>query len=219
MIHRPYVCPEGGWRIQDSSKIPLGVELEVDYDFDEVDARSTIDEELTDIPWLILKNDESLSNGVEIVSHPMGLANHKMKWPPVLRFLREEVGYLSDSNIQGLHIHFSLAQRGSPCILGNFILDNEFNLTRIGGRGPNQYVYWEIGSSHNYVLNPRGPGVFEFRLCRSTVVEEEFMARIELVHAFGSIACLRPMRWGEFWEECGKHPIMYKELLKKGGGE
>jgi hypothetical protein len=236
MIHGYNAEPTGGWVIQGVVKNPIGVELEVDYQGYEptnqhyccIDChgprsiwegqrlesiQTKIDEKLAEVKWLFLKRDSSLKNGVEVVSHPMGLGSHKRKWPEVLEFLGG-VGKLRPHDEQGLHFHFKVQEYQ---IVRDFVLDYPKELQEIAGRGENEFCVFNKGNHHHSVINRRDDNRCEFRLCRSTVKIDEFFARLELAHALASIASVEEMEWGEFWERCQERPVMYKELLLIGG--
>lgn len=123
MINRYGYKPEPrfGYKNDRESRehLTFGVELECEprrdgapkMDADELSDR--IDEIASDRVYC--KSDCSLSNGVEIVSHPGTLAHHMyvMHWRQIQRTC-EKAGFRShDTDNSGLHVHVGRAQLGS----------------------------------------------------------------------------------------------------------
>ena len=89
----------------------FGVELEIDEGGERGDYASRIlsQANVAFTERLYCKHDGSLSNGFELVTHPMSLEYHQeeMPWPEVLRTARS-LGYRShQTQTCGLHVHLS----------------------------------------------------------------------------------------------------------------
>lgn len=114
--------PEIGYKNARESRehLTFGVELECEPRNDGGNARMDayeLSDRIDEIPGgrTYCKSDSSLSNGVEIVSHPGTLAHHMyvMHWRQIQRTC-EKAGFRShDAANSGLHIHVGRAQLGS----------------------------------------------------------------------------------------------------------
>lgn len=114
--------PEIGYKNNRESRehLTFGVELECEPRNDGGNVRMDADalsDRIDEIPGdrTYCKSDGSLSNGVEIVSHPGTLAHHMyvMHWRQIQRTC-EKAGFRShDAANSGLHIHVGRAQLGS----------------------------------------------------------------------------------------------------------
>lgn len=88
----------------------LGVELETDrYSFNDrqlaIESLNNLDNETT----FYLKEDGSLSQGIEITTHPATLEYHlnTFAWSKIVNIVREHNGISHDNSNCGLHIHFN----------------------------------------------------------------------------------------------------------------
>ena len=114
--------PEIGYKNDRESRehLTFGVELECEPRNDGGNVRMDayeLSDRLDEIPGgrTYCKSDGSLSNGVEIVSHPGTLAHHMyvMHWRQIQRTC-EKAGFRShDAANSGLHVHVGRAQLGS----------------------------------------------------------------------------------------------------------
>lgn len=114
--------PEIGYKNNRESRehLTFGVELECEPRTDGGNVRMDADalsDRIDEIPGgrTYCKSDGSLSNGVEIVSHPGTLAHHMyvMHWRQIQRTC-EKAGFRShDAANSGLHVHVGRAQLGS----------------------------------------------------------------------------------------------------------
>ena len=114
--------PEIGYKNDRESRehLTFGVELECEPRNDGGNVRMDayeLSDRIDEIPGsrTYCKSDGSLSNGVEIVSHPGTLAHHMyvMHWRQIQRTC-EKAGFRShDAANSGLHIHVGRAQLGS----------------------------------------------------------------------------------------------------------
>lgn len=124
MIHNYSYKPEPkiGYKNDRESRghLTFGVELECEPRNDGGNVRMDafeLSDRLDEIPGgrTYCKSDGSLSNGVEIVSHPGTLAHHMyvMHWRQIQRTC-EKAGFRShDAANSGLHVHVGRAQLGS----------------------------------------------------------------------------------------------------------
>lgn len=114
--------PEIGYKNDRESRehLTFGVELECEPRNDGGNVRMDayeLSDRIDEIPGgrTYCKSDSSLSNGVEIVSHPGTLAHHMyvMHWRQIQRTC-EKAGFRShDTDNSGLHVHVGRAQLGS----------------------------------------------------------------------------------------------------------
>lgn len=114
--------PEIGYKNANESRehLTFGVELECEPRNDGGNVRMDayeLSDRIDEIPGgrTYCKSDGSLSNGVEIVSHPGTLAHHMyvMHWRQIQRTC-EKAGFRShDAANSGLHVHVGRAQLGS----------------------------------------------------------------------------------------------------------
>mgnify|MGYP000013129927 FL=1 len=114
--------PEIGYKNDRESRehLTFGVELECEPRNDDGNVRMDayeLSDRIDEIPGgrTYCKSDGSLSNGVEIVSHPGTLAHHMyvMHWRQIQRTC-EKAGFRShDAANSGLHVHVGRAQLGS----------------------------------------------------------------------------------------------------------
>lgn len=115
-------APEIGYKNDRESRehLTFGVELECEPRNDGGNVRMDayeLSDRIDEIPGgrTYCKSDGSLSNGVEIVSHPGTLAHHMyvMHWRQIQRTC-EKAGFRShDAANSGLHVHVGRAQLGS----------------------------------------------------------------------------------------------------------
>lgn len=95
----------------------FGLELEYEASGDRLD----IVEQVTDIPWIYCKEDFSLDNGIEFVSHPCTYQFHKENLSKLIDTLNYTPLYAEDTC--GLHIHMSKDALGS----NNNIIDKNIS--------------------------------------------------------------------------------------------
>ena len=106
----------------------FGIELEIDrggYEEDNAEALYNIANEDDDV--LYIKSDGSLSDGMELVSHPCSLKYHRTRFPwGDIMHRAVRLGYRShNTSTCGLHIHVGKAQ------LGDTIEEQEEVISRI----------------------------------------------------------------------------------------
>ncbi len=193
------------------SDLYLGVELEIDRGGeDKENAQQILDVANRDSERIYCKHDGSLSEGFEIVSHPMTVAYHKekMNWKEVFDEAMS-MDYLSHcTETCGLHIHVNRDA------FGEYIVDQEACISRIVfffekhwddlvrfsrrklsnlNRWASRYAtisptaketYKKAKDSHagRYVaVNLSNEETIEFRLFRGTLRYETFIATLQLV--------------------------------------
>ncbi len=193
----------------DSSRY-FGVELEIDdggKDSDNADELLQIGNKSEE--HIYIKSDGSLSNGMEIVTHPMSLNYHKTKmpWEEVMR-RAVQLDYRSHkTSTCGLHIHVNRTTFGSTreaqdeCIsrVLYFVEHHWLELLKFSRRTEYQMNRWaarygyksnpkEIledakkGSNGRYAcVNITNWNTVEFRMFRGTLKYNTLIATIELV--------------------------------------
>lgn len=179
--------------------LKLGVELEIDSN-----NRNTSYQDFTEKLSFIgreriyLKKDGSLSEvGVEIVSHPMDIHEHKgYNWQEILN-LSKEYGYKShDTNNCGLHIHINknYLTCSEQIRLGIFIALNKEFIEKIARRKEERYAkFKEISGSlkdanknnsgRYEAVNWNNQKTIEFRFFKGTLKYSTFIASIEFIHS------------------------------------
>ncbi len=177
----------------------LGIELEVDADFDEADDAANECRLLHNEDYIYLKED-STTNGFEIVTHPSTFAYHKQsKWRDILKELNENDLSSYDGNRCGIHVHVT-KNAFSPIVWWKVI---EFSwkcksLIKMFAQRNGNYEYCRYREPHLYgTLScdrfPCAPSRYshintthetvEFRMFRGTTDIERFWSTIEFVHA------------------------------------
>lgn len=95
-------------KVSDNDNVYLGIELEVERGDSSI--RHNEMAELINNDFLYFKNDGSLSNGFEIVTHPMTISyikRNKNVWADILNQLRSNKYRSYDTKTCGMHIHIS----------------------------------------------------------------------------------------------------------------
>ena len=98
-------------RVRTTNFLFMGVELEVDNG-------SSIGESVkyiqSDCDWIYCKEDSSLSNGIEIVTHPCTLKFHmEQKYESLFDWLTKKEWKSEDTSTCGLHVHINKDYLGS----------------------------------------------------------------------------------------------------------
>jgi hypothetical protein len=173
--------------------IYLGVELECDEgdDLDIVDV-------LSQKPQLYCKQDGSLNNGFEVVSHPMTLKYHQgFKWQSVLDDIKNH-GYKSyKTDTCGLHVHISrnALTMSQQVKLAMLVYTNPEYFQKLAQRTNSFGKFKKLdnmretinGTRYNQdrfeAINFQNSKTIEFRMFKGTLCHSTFMATIELVHA------------------------------------
>ena len=97
---------------KDIQELLFGVELEIDKGYDPEETAGKLCEESEDI---YCKHDGSLSNGIEIVTHPCTLSYHmnELGWDKLCEIALDGGFKSNDTRTCGLHIHVGKYQLGS----------------------------------------------------------------------------------------------------------
>jgi hypothetical protein len=186
-------------------KLCLGLELEVEHcDFDELvpkidNFKDFLYKEKTQ-KYFYFKEDSSLDNGFEIVSHPFTLSygKRRMKFKKILQHLRSN-GFSSEENC-GLHVHLSKAFFTKEDItnLRIFFLVCKDEIYKLSQRDEVSYCkfedeiydledlledpeqndrYWALN------LNSNQSGTIEIRVFSGTLNEKRFMSALEFAES------------------------------------
>lgn len=163
--------------------------------------------------WCYFKEDGSLNNGFEMVSHPMSLDIVRNTFP--WERLRElsQVGMRSaQTRTCGLHIHINKSFFAeNPTTMYRFMsmfYSNAEQWKKVAGRSESTYASWSEyeqsqmlqytkhfsrkqhhANSDRYVaLNLQNRNTIELRFFKGTLRPESFIARLEAVHAVAQYA-------------------------------
>ena len=195
----------------------IGVELEIDEGDDhEENAEKILSVANKDKEHIYIKNDGSLDEGMEIVSHPMTLDYHtyQMPWKAVLSKALER-GYLSHkTSTCGLHCHVDRLSLGDTYdeqekTIGKilFIIERfwdeflkfsrrtEYQMNRWAARyGFKEKPYQVLHNAKNSALgryacvNLNNKDTIEFRMWRGTLKYNTFIATLQMVETICSVA-------------------------------
>lgn len=180
----------------------MGMELEVELPNDRFEAARFMSETLDGMAYM--KHDGSLTNGFEIVTHPMthDVYRNLFPWEAVER-LRNEYGARSwTPGTCGIHIHISrTAFNGSAHMwrFAHFIHNNKRFVTTIAGRSSDHWASFDGNTRSNiinYVKNDRryyperysavnfsNDSTLEVRVFRGSLKYERIMSAIDFVDA------------------------------------
>jgi len=164
---------------------------------------------------IYIKKDGSLNNGLEIVTHPMTLQyhTHNMPWKSLVREA-SKIGYKSENNSTGLHIHINKNTFGNTikeqeeciarilyffesnwCELIIFSRRNAENLERWAKRygwkktPTDVFNYAKSKYKDRYVcINITNFSTVEFRIFKGTLEYKTIIAALQLVDAICDVA-------------------------------
>ena len=198
--YKPY--PEFHWAENDPDadrKVFMGFELEVESNGEDYDGPEYIHGILGDLAYF--KEDGSLSDGFEIVTHPMTLAYaHSMDWSWAKGML--DKGYRSwDTDSCGLHVHVD--RRGFDGRLHQYaftllLMRNKALSYLVAGRQGNSYASFDKdvrkeipkqmkGQYHNAqrysAVNVLPTATLEVRMFKGSLKKERILAALEYVHS------------------------------------
>lgn len=185
-----------------------GVELEVDKGSDKCCTASGVKSRL---PYVYCKEDGSLSNGFEIVSHPASLDYHKSQnWQDTFQYL-VDCGFRSHNTTTcGLHVHVNRDFFGDTSdaqdlgIMKVLYFVEKFwdNVVIISRRKREQLEQWanryglrngetpdeliqkaKRDGARYRAINLGNRNTIEFRIFRGTLKYSTFIATLEFVHA------------------------------------
>jgi hypothetical protein len=191
--------------VKDTNQLYFGIELEVERNGSSTDKGSMA--KLIEHDSYYLKNDGSLSDGFEIVTHPLTFSyiqqNKSIIFSKMLSLLSSN-GYRSyDSDTCGMHIHLSKKAFGTWQLYRfiKFFVDNKDFVTYISQRKSEQLNKWATieeendnaiiykakkkgGNSKRYVaINLQNDKTVELRIFRGTLNHMSFMKNIEFAYA------------------------------------
>lgn len=240
------------WEIKTTDKdgiyksIPVGFELEVervrvDRDFSN-DVAAYIAKQKTK-GLAVFERDGSLSNGFEIITHPMTMgylkSNAMDKFKDMCEFLTE-IGYSSEPSSCGLHFHVSkkalkTSQRSQDEVIDNIVLIVETfkeEIYKFARRSSNRYSRYLTESSDLVTLktvkikkqksrderydavNLTNRNTIEFRFFRGTLNFETLMASFEFVNNVVNIAKYREID-GLRWEDIINYRTSQSDFIVK----
>lgn len=185
----------------------LGLELEIEAPDGIAACAEVAEYHLEDLGYL--KEDESLTRGFEIVTHPMSHRWAKANFPWAMLPDLEHAG-ASTNNYTGLHVHISRDGFDGPAHVYRwlkFIYRNEERVTRFARRSSKDYAPFQPGgrldaknhakgevnkfTSRHAAVNVTKPGTYELRVPKSTLDECELLATLDF--ADGSVEYTRTL--------------------------
>ena len=138
--------------VKDNERLFFGFELEMEFDSDRGEAAAYAFNKLEPDNWAYLKNDGSLDNGFELVTHPMSFDflmeddNAQEVWDTIYA-LREEHGAKSyNTRTCGFHIHISRTGfRGGAHMhrFLNLVYSNPKLYQKLAGRSSDQWAKFD----------------------------------------------------------------------------
>lgn len=199
----------------------MGFELEVECDSRKMDTAALLQEELGDVAYL--KEDGSIRNGFEIVTHPMTLeyAMERFNWKAIRKFRRD--ARIDTSSNCGLHVHVSKAAFDSPSHEYRWLLfwhRNQVAMRILADRDSSYAAYnldhrsqfkdvvkgTAYGTERYSAINTQNPHTHEVRVFASTLYINRLQAALQLVDATveytRALASSKVMKDGGFsWHE------------------
>ena len=190
----------------DSKEVPFfGIELEVERMDKSETSRGDMAKKIENKAWYF-KNDGSLNNGFELVSHPLTFSyiKHSAKdFESALNELSNNAYNSYNANTCGMHIHISKKAFGTWQLYKfmKFFAENVPFIVAISQRKMDKLVQWaniednddnalmykakkKEGNSARYVaINLQNYSTIEVRIFRGTLNFQSFMKNIEFVHA------------------------------------
>ena len=207
-LYKPYPIFQG----VDKHGLYLGWELETvpkaNRSFDKEESAKYAHENLAGLAYL--KQDSSIREGFEIVTHPF--AHNKVReftnyWETIETLRRDHYMRSWDTENCGFHIHISRAGFNGGAHLHRFlqlIYGNAEMMAKMGGRKSNDYADWsdvwkkdDYGIPHrsyankvkgNYsarcsAVNTTNEHTIELRFFRGTMNKSSILAHLDLAHA------------------------------------
>ena len=179
---------------------------------------------------VVCENDGSLTSGFEIISHPMTLGYLNTKGSSKIKDMFEllkELKYTGNRSTSGLHLHVSRESLESPNRSQTEVIDNialiletfKEEIQTFARRKENVYCNFltrdngesitmsyvkkvkQVNRGNRYlVLNERNSKTIEFRIFKSTLDFDTFMATYELVNNIVNIAKFKDidgLKWSD----------------------
>lgn len=186
------------YRRERMGTIFMGFELEVETNGNSDGAEYMYDESDSERLWY-LKHDGSLTNGFEIVSHPMTLERYHeldLSWTEELT----NTGHTSwTSGTCGIHVHISRdAFKNASHIykFAHFIASHRAEMTRLAGRDSERWARFD-GTGEKIIRYVKGQeypqryeavnfcnhNTLELRFFRGSLRKERLLSALELTHA------------------------------------
>lgn len=209
----------------------LGAEIEIETGRVLTEAAHLVSQRAGDL--IYLKSDGSISEGFEMVTHPMSYqwAIDNFPWP-MLRELSDLGCYTQGADV-GIHIHVSRKGFDSPAHVYRwmkFIYRNEHQVSAIARRRRSGWAQFSDESRSQHIMTCKGARgteryvaintlpdhTYEMRIFASSLVPEEVQAAFGL--AAGSVEYTRKLTsqkvardhgwsWSSFAEWIGSQPI------------
>lgn len=201
----PIFYKADGEHLNEKDDLYLGIELEVEQNESSTNKGDMVKAIKHDAYYF--KSDGSLSNGFEIVTHPMTIAyihQHKEDvFKKMLNALIDKRYRSYDSDTCGMHIHLSKKSFGTWQLYRfiKFFIDNKEFVTAISQRKIDNLNRWatieeestseviykakkKSGNSRRYVaINLQNDRTIEIRIFRGTLNYQSFMKNIEFCYA------------------------------------
>lgn len=180
---------------------------------------------------ILMKEDGSLDNGIELVSGKYSLEAHQALWPRLCE-TAVKAGLRSwKHSTTGLHVHLS-RRFFSQLALGKFVVfinsDNQEvrrNIRKLAGRDSNGYACIEKkkltqihGENGRYeAVNLTNSATIEVRIFKGTLKASHVLADIEFCHAVAywvsQCSILECESWLSFWAYVLKNKKQYRNLV------
>lgn len=182
----------------------MGIELEIENEKNNI--KNGEMSEILDDSHLYFKTDGSLSDGFEIVSHPLSfewIKENKSKFSEMLNSCKENGFRSYDSTTCGMHIHLSKKNFGAWHLYRflKFFQENKDFIISISQRKIDNLKRWanledetndtliykakrKDGNNSRYVaVNLSNRATIELRIFRGTLNENSFFKNIEFAHS------------------------------------
>ncbi len=220
---------------KEKAKFFIGLELETES---RGNSKHDCAEEVDEISELFyLKNDGSLEDGFEVVTHPFSCnwySQNKEKFNDLLNTLRDHGFRSYNTSTCGIHIHITKKYLSGLDLakLHLFFCQNENFITQISQRKSEKLNQWgkvkkdkkaiydqskKKGGSERYTaINLQNYNTIEFRIFRGTLNENSFHKNIEFIIAlckFIKITSLQELYTTQFYSYL-KQENEYKHLKK-----
>ena len=232
--------------VKNKHNLYLGFELEIEHGNDIRDKAEelhnwieTNNEIISD--KLYFKQDASLENGYEIVSHPMTLGYiHKyLGAKKLLGYLKDDEYTSFDNGRCGLHVHFNRSYLKNSDILKlkTFFNLNKKHIEKFAQRKNSRYAQFEDFTAEDLMLNrpmyneERYVAInvtsktVEIRAFKGTLDYERFLATLQFVDAlvnfikdYSAVCLFNGRSWVEFVKYVnrdGRYQKLYEYLCKK----
>ena len=212
----------------------MGMELETESKKDTLDTLDTNARFVLDKlgSFVYLKEDGSLNNGFEIVTHPATLDEHRKKWSALLDKLPEGLSSFERDNC-GLHIHAS-RKHLSQLTIGKILAfvnarTNKKFVTELAQRNASSYAELKTYKQIKHVKYPEGryealnltnKATIEFRIFKGNLSKDKVFRALEFVDAIIKF-CERSQNsiqdcvlHSKFIDHVARHKKEYPELHK-----